>query len=121
MRVSQEYVEFIRVRVLLLLFFYFKQRTAYERLISDWSSDVSSSDLCSSFARKAASRGSLAASRLASWRVNQPRSASLIRATAYPPLSVRLRVSRTANGRSPRARKAWRAQIGRASCRESVC
>src|SRR3546814_7146241 len=30
----------------LLLFFFFKQKTAYEMRISDWSSDVCSSDLC---------------------------------------------------------------------------
>src|SRR3546814_7418934 len=30
---------------LFLLFFFFKQKTAYERRISDWSSDVCSSDL----------------------------------------------------------------------------
>src|SRR6187455_369241 len=35
--------------VLLLLplfFFFFKQKTAYEMVMSDWSSDVCSSDLC---------------------------------------------------------------------------
>src|SRR3546814_2850013 len=31
--------------VLVLLLFFFKQKTAYEMLISDWSSDVCSSDL----------------------------------------------------------------------------
>src|SRR3546814_1866255 len=31
----------------LLLFFFFKQKTAYEMRISDWSSDVCSSDLSS--------------------------------------------------------------------------
>src|SRR3546814_10864591 len=36
---------------LLILFFFFKQKTAYEMRISDWSSDVCSSDL----ARPAAS------------------------------------------------------------------
>src|SRR3546814_1589247 len=30
-----------------LRFFFFKQKTAYEMRISDWSSDVCSSDLCS--------------------------------------------------------------------------
>src|SRR3546814_5303045 len=30
----------------LVLFFFFKQKTAYEMRISDWSSDVCSSDLC---------------------------------------------------------------------------
>src|SRR3546814_7192753 len=29
----------------LIIFFFFKQKTAYERRISDWSSDVCSSDL----------------------------------------------------------------------------
>src|SRR3546814_129811 len=33
------------VRCVLLLFFFFKQKTAYEMRISDWSSDVCSSDL----------------------------------------------------------------------------
>src|SRR3546814_19703807 len=32
-------------RVVLSLFFFFKQKTAYEMRISDWSSDVCSSDL----------------------------------------------------------------------------
>src|SRR3546814_2359628 len=31
-----------------LCFFFFKQKTAYEMRISDWSSDVCSSDLCQS-------------------------------------------------------------------------
>src|SRR3546814_6344650 len=35
--------------VLLLLFFFFKQKTAYELRISDWSSDVCSSDLIVEF------------------------------------------------------------------------
>src|SRR3546814_2685641 len=30
----------------MVLFFFFKQKTAYELRISDWSSDVCSSDLC---------------------------------------------------------------------------
>src|SRR3546814_7399923 len=33
------------VSLLLLFFFFFKQKTAYEMRISDWSSDVCSSDL----------------------------------------------------------------------------
>src|SRR3546814_3284014 len=35
----------LRVSVLPLIFFFFKQKTAYEMRISDWSSDVCSSDL----------------------------------------------------------------------------
>src|SRR3546814_2960968 len=34
------------VLLLFLFFFFFKQKTAYEMRISDWSSDVCSSDLC---------------------------------------------------------------------------
>src|SRR3546814_6313741 len=34
-----------RVIVILFVFFFFKQKTAYEMRISDWSSDVCSSDL----------------------------------------------------------------------------
>src|SRR3546814_9709965 len=36
---------FVFVRCCLCLFFFFKQKTAYEMRISDWSSDVCSSDL----------------------------------------------------------------------------
>src|SRR3546814_7716825 len=39
-------LEFVRLFcVSVLLFFFFKQKTAYEMRISDWSSDVCSSDL----------------------------------------------------------------------------
>src|SRR3546814_18186843 len=44
-----------------LLFFFFKQKTAYEMRISDWSSDVCSSDLCQQpSARNAGSKRHLA-------------------------------------------------------------
>src|SRR3546814_3372005 len=36
---------FCRFFILLVIFFFFKQKTAYEMRISDWSSDVCSSDL----------------------------------------------------------------------------
>src|SRR3546814_4599384 len=35
----------VRIGLLCCLFFFFKQKTAYEMRISDWSSDVCSSDL----------------------------------------------------------------------------
>src|SRR3546814_1765645 len=44
-------VVFSRYVVCLVLFFFFKQKTAYEMRISDWSSDVCSSDLVG-FARR---------------------------------------------------------------------
>src|SRR3546814_6292173 len=37
--------------LLFMFFFFFKQKTAYEMRISDWSSDVCSSDLIARFAR----------------------------------------------------------------------
>src|SRR3546814_6718771 len=36
----------VLTRHLCICFFFFKQKTAYEMRISDWSSDVCSSDLC---------------------------------------------------------------------------
>src|SRR3546814_6984560 len=73
------------------VFFFFKQKTAYEMRISDWSSDVCSSDL--SDRRKAAGLGGLSPAR---------RNARVDR-------KERLGKHR----RNP--------QIGRASCRERVC
>src|SRR3546814_16558795 len=35
--------------MMVVCFFFFKQKTAYEMRISDWSSDVCSSDLCPDF------------------------------------------------------------------------
>src|SRR3546814_10262840 len=48
------------VCVLCLLFFFFKQKTAYEMRISDWSSDVCSSDLAFTRPRKKATLADLA-------------------------------------------------------------
>src|SRR3546814_10114949 len=39
-----------------VFFFFFKQKTAYEMRISDWSSDVCSSDLCRVLAKERALR-----------------------------------------------------------------
>src|SRR3546814_3813287 len=42
---------FVTVSVVVSVFFFFKQKTAYEMRISDWSSDVCSSDLLLALAR----------------------------------------------------------------------
>src|SRR3546814_7413896 len=47
--------------VVLSMFFFFKQKTAYEMRISDWSSDVCSSDLCSNGKTRATLSAILAA------------------------------------------------------------
>src|SRR3546814_15982466 len=44
---------------MVLIFFFFKQKTAYEMRISDWSSDVCSSDLSTAFQWLAPSDGSM--------------------------------------------------------------
>src|SRR3546814_6264471 len=67
--------------VIIVLFFFFKQKTAYEMRISDWSSDVCSSDLRSSRARsRTAARQS--AARLPRCANAKPRSSSPLRARA---------------------------------------
>src|SRR3546814_10047148 len=79
-----------------VLFFFFKQKTAYEMRISDWSSDVCSSDLafgCGATQREIACELIDREAGGARWRINAP--------------TARLR--------------AQRLPIGRATCRERVC
>src|SRR3546814_6395438 len=83
------------------LFFFFKQKTAYEMRISDWSSDVCSSDLVA---------GGLD-------RPSGGRAApSLLRGGRH-----RRRGRRSEREGRAGARRAADREIGRASCRESVC
>src|SRR3546814_1060399 len=97
----------IRFVILMIFFFFFKQKTAYELRISDWSSDVCSSDLAVSLLRGVTDHE---------------------RHENHPPLGR----PRDARGlvwgrryaaprvpRLPRARGSR--EIGRASCRERVC
>src|SRR3546814_9829000 len=86
-------------------FFFFKQKTAYEMRISDWSSDVCSSDLSSRV------EGGCIASDMAD--LLMMRSWRLLRQTRRRPPS--------ACGLHCRRRMAQGGQIGRASCRERVC
>src|SRR3546814_9950635 len=96
-----------------LLFFLFKQKTAYEMRISDWSSDVCSSDLPSR----------LDFPFLALFGPNRPEPVHPISCTqpaqqVHPandpePVSFFSEVSLTGSAPSR--------QIGRASCRERVC
>src|SRR3546814_4371427 len=84
-----------------LFVFFFKQKTAYEMRISDWSSDVCSSDL----SRVVGKSGKAIA---AAW--------NLVRG-----LPVR-EIGRFDGVRALRSRAvAAAAEIGRASCRERVC
>src|SRR3546814_2962776 len=94
------------------VFFFFKQKTAYEMRISDWSSDVCSSDLAGGngelIMRKSISR-------------------------AATPLALALLLAACGGGKTPANEAAaekgeaqaghaeGEAEIGRASCRERVC
>src|SRR3546814_2269587 len=49
----------VGVIVLIRFFFFFKQKTAYEMRISDWSSDVCSSDLADACRNRRRARGSV--------------------------------------------------------------
>src|SRR3546814_9818065 len=88
-----------------IVFFFFKQKTAYEMRISDWSSDVCSSDLLTGFDR-------------------QRYAGQDVRAVAR---QGKVGGSQAHQNRRPRAsshRKngpPTRLENGRASCRERVC
>src|SRR3546814_4633343 len=90
---------------LLLFVFFFKQKTAYEMRISDWSSDVCSSDLKRS--RPSAWVAPAASACITGWS-GSALSGTVIRDTGAV----------TRHGLSPTPS---RAEIGRASCRERVC
>src|SRR3546814_14064320 len=78
------------------MFFFFKQKTAYEMRISDWSSDVCSSDLARADPRRAGQGRARDTRRLDRARDRR-------------------------RGRAPARRLNRRRKIGRASCRERVC
>src|SRR3546814_19222036 len=107
------------------MFFFFKQKTAYEMRISDWSSDVCSSDLVRAaltadpawrdgwFAEPPL-RGLRAMGRLyAGWAMSQTfYRRELWRGLGFDCLEDFLVAGREGT---------FRRQIGRASCRERVC
>src|SRR3546814_7609220 len=84
-------------------FFFFKHKTAYEMRISDWSSDVCSSDLCQS---RRSNKGGIAVSG----------EIILHGEDIYVQLGLGI-----GSGREVMFRRVAGRQIGRASCRERVC
>src|SRR3546814_1498689 len=93
-------------------FFFFKQKTAYEMRISDWSSDVCSSDLM-----EAAELDDLAIE----VQIHDLRR-RVGREVQHHGKRLRNRMRhRTLQRRKEFAPVLRRAQIGRASCRERVC
>src|SRR3546814_1102205 len=100
-----------------MLFFFFKQKTAYEMRISDWSSDVCSSDLLTRFADALVGLADAYRACAAALGVG-PQDAldgfleTLARDAAATHAALRLLLGQP--GISSQ-------QIGRASCRERVC
>src|SRR3546814_7145051 len=90
--------------VLVFLFFFFKQKTAYEMRISDWSSDVCSSDL-------------LAGSLVLGFLELQ---ASQAQNRFYNELEDWLSAQTRLSSGGP-VGDGDQSEIGRASCRERVC
>src|SRR3546814_3123226 len=98
--------------MILFFIFFFKQKTAYEMRISDWSSDVCSSDLWRWEWRPALAGRFVNGGLHRRWAAV----ATVLQSTVRPAIA----------GRGSPARGGSRAflaalQIGRASCRERVC
>src|SRR3546814_3241873 len=84
---------------LFILFFFFKQKTAYEMRISDWSSDVCSSDLCCTSTRAPPSATTITrAPRLTLTRSTLTCRPSIVR--SRPPTKT-LQQFRSSSGRPP--------------------
>src|SRR3546814_4781397 len=94
--------------VRICLFFFFKQKTAYEMRISDWSSDVCSSDLLT-----ASLADKVKEVRVTGRLVDSPACVVVDENELSPHL---LRMLQAAGQAAPEVK-----QIGRASCRERVC
>src|SRR3546814_9315205 len=93
-----------------ILFFFFKQKTAYEMRISDWSSDVCSSDLIIEIFRQQAAEAKPG-------RFQDGHRKAGMETARVPRQWTRHPVpARTVWGGHSRA-----VEIGRASCRERVC
>src|SRR3546814_3181846 len=98
---------------LLYLFFFFKQKTAYEMRISDWSSDVCSSDLVLQYRALGRSRRYTIGLH-GVWTAESARQ------------EAKVQLGRVAQGDNPAEErqidhKAITVKIGRASCRDRGC
>src|SRR3546814_2946448 len=98
--------------LLLLFFFFFKQKTAYEMRISDWSSDVCSSDL-----RRLPQKRRAAAALFIVVLVLERRIIDAV----DPARRLAPREAARNRERVGGDRRIDIDQIGRASCRERVC
>src|SRR3546814_8744251 len=100
-----------------VVFFFFKQKTAYEMRISDWSSDVCSSDLTDQVAavQQGANRRQHKGARLIDDTMLRP-----MRFSMYYNI-VQYQQDNVQIGDFYTGKNVTVNQIGRASCRERVC
>src|SRR3546814_8936911 len=97
----------------MIVFFFFKQKTAYEMRISDWSSDVCSSDLI----KRAVGDAITAVLVTHAHPDHAPGARELARYCGVPVYGSGIALA----GVSTPGFAPDRVQIGRASCRDSVC
>src|SRR3546814_9795742 len=100
---------------LLFLFFFFKQKTAYEMRISDWSSDVCSSDLLRVIG------GQCAAPNDDHFGPRAFEMGMRTRRLAGNPAAAAIGKRDAAVERGRQLQRDMRSEIGRAACRERVC
>src|SRR3546814_1092640 len=98
---------------MVICFFFFKQKTAYEMRISDWSSDVCSSDLAVASAGFEVDTANDDRNVI----IAKPRSPS----KSYADLSAEAAVLMAKAGEAVQWAGPVVRKIGRASCRERVC
>src|SRR3546814_3572622 len=108
----------------MVVFFFFKQKTAYEMRISDWSSDVCSSDLNAGHCRpeisEAIAKAAATLDFAPTFQLGHPLPFELAQRLAdlMPPGLDRIFFT---NSGSESVDTALKIEIGRASCRERVC
>src|SRR3546814_2427346 len=103
--------------VFVCIFFFFKQKTAYELRISDWSSDVCSSDLAVVEVHRQRDQRLVSLAGLADEVLDLTLVQQELSGTTWRMVVPRaLRVLRNVQRAQPHF-----AEIGRASCRERVC
>src|SRR3546814_8471823 len=100
--------------VLFVSFVFFKQKTAYEMRISDWSSDVCFSDLVTEFSRGLRSLGPQPGERVVLVAENRPE-------WLVADLAIIAAGGITVPAYTTALTSDHRHALGRASCRERVC
>src|SRR3546814_10880640 len=98
--------------------FFFKQKTAYEMRISDWSSDVCSSDLCAAFELDAVDVGVGGVRGNADERVADSVAVGI---EARGARDLHVLIAAEEAGEPYVHAPVQHGEIGRASCRERVC